>query len=302
MSQTIASLQKKINIAGDLQTVVRTMKALAASSIGQYENALLSLTEYYHTIELGLGVCLGENALLSKKFMSQEKNEINIMNVIVFGSDQGLVGQFNEIIAEYALKKIKTYGEQIHVWTVGERIHASLASAAQPLKGTFSLPKSIKAITSLVGEILLKTVALDERIDNTAFHVIYNQKKSESIYRPVTKVLLPLDNTWKKKIMESAWPGKKVPELVGESNPTFARLLREYFFVSLFQACAESLTSENASRLAAMQRADKNIDELLEGLVDSSNHLRQSSIDEELFDVISGFEALSKKIIPKEHR
>ena len=57
----------------------------------------------------------------------------------------------------------------------------------------------------------------------------------------------------------------------------------------LYRACAESLASENASRLAAMQRADKNIDELLE---DFNRTLRQNGIDEELFDVISGFEAL----------
>ena len=67
----------------------------------------------------------------------------------------------------------------------------------------------------------------------------------------------------------------------------------KYLFVSLFRACAESLASENASRLAAMQRADKNIEELLEDLNRTFHRLRQSGIDEELFDVISGFEALS---------
>jgi len=72
-------------------------------------------------------------------------------------------------------------------------------------------------------------------------------------------------------------------------------LIREYLFISLFRACAESLSSENASRLAAMQRADKNIDELLEDLNGAFHRLRQSGIDEELFDVISGFEALRRR-------
>jgi F-type H+-transporting ATPase subunit gamma len=45
--------------------------------------------------------------------------------------------------------------------------------------------------------------------------------------------------------------------------------------------------------LAAMQRADKNIDELLETFKGAFHRLRQSGIDEELFDVMSGFEALS---------
>ena len=60
-----------------------------------------------------------------------------------------------------------------------------------------------------------------------------------------------------------------------------------------FSEHADSLASENASRLAAMQRADKNIDELLEDLNRTFHRLRQNGIDEELFDIVSGFEALS---------
>lgn len=70
-------------------------------------------------------------------------------------------------------------------------------------------------------------------------------------------------------------------------------------FVSIFRACAESLASENASRLAAMQRADKNIDDLLEGFKSAFHRVRQKGIDEELFDVIAGFEALAPE---KSHR
>ena len=43
-----------------------------------------------------------------------------------------------------------------------------------------------------------------------------------------------------------------------------------------------------------MQRADKNVDDLLETLHGTYHRLRQSSVDEELFDVISGYEALAK--------
>ena len=57
-------------------------------------------------------------------------------------------------------------------------------------------------------------------------------------------------------------------------------------------ACAESLASENASRLAAMERAKKNIDDMLEDLNCTFHRLRQETIYEELFDVVSGFEAL----------
>jgi F-type H+-transporting ATPase subunit gamma len=57
MSDTTRSLCRKIRSAGDLQSVVRTMKTLAASSIGQYEKSVSALADYYRTVELGLGAC-----------------------------------------------------------------------------------------------------------------------------------------------------------------------------------------------------------------------------------------------------
>lgn len=57
MSDTIASLGRKIGTAGDLQSVVRTMKAVAASSIGNAENAVRALDDYYRTVQLGLVAC-----------------------------------------------------------------------------------------------------------------------------------------------------------------------------------------------------------------------------------------------------
>ena len=58
MSDSLASLRRKINGAGDLDSVVRSMKALAAASIGQYEKAVLALTDYARTVELSLVVSL----------------------------------------------------------------------------------------------------------------------------------------------------------------------------------------------------------------------------------------------------
>ncbi len=83
-----------------------------------------------------------------------------------------------------------------------------------------------------------------------------------------------------------------IPQVAGEPQNTLLALIREFLFVSLFRACAESLASENASRLKAMQRAEKNIDELLDDLGHKYHRTRQSAIDKELFDVVSGFEAL----------
>ena len=179
------------------------------------------------------------------------------------------------------------------VWAVGERTYARLTDAGLPLMGVFTVPNSVKGITPLVGQILVECEARHSQGEVTELHLFYNRPTSRAAYAPVGQRLLPLDESWRMKLVELPWPTGNFPEVMGETTATLRALIREYLFISLFRACAESLSSENASRLAAMQRADKNIDELLEDLNGAFHRLRQSGIDEELFDVISGFEALS---------
>jgi F-type H+-transporting ATPase subunit gamma len=293
MSDTTTSLRRKSDSAGDLQSVVRTMKALAASSIGQYEASVRALADYYRIVELGLGACFreGEQAGLMGEHRGQ--TGAGLIGAVVFGSDQGLVGQFNDVVADYAIKTLAALPGKPRVWAVGERVQARLADAGLPVEGLFAVPNSVKAITPLIGQILVESESRSERDEIAELYLFYNRPKTAAAYEPVGQRLLPLDDTWRRELSELHWPTKSLPEVLGGGATTLRALIREYLFVSLFRACAESLASENASRLAAMQRADKNIDELLEDLNGTFQRLRQSGIDEELFEVISGFEALS---------
>ena len=100
MSDTTESLRRKISSAGDLQSVVRTMKALAASSIGQYEKSVLGLADYYRTVELGLGACFRESEPAAVMAKRKGQTDTGAIGAVVFGSDQGLVGQFNDVVAD----------------------------------------------------------------------------------------------------------------------------------------------------------------------------------------------------------
>jgi F-type H+-transporting ATPase subunit gamma len=295
MSNTTASLRRKIAGAGDLQSVVRTMKAVAASSIGQYEKSVSALGDYYRTVELGLSACFRESGPALLIAERKGKTVAGAIGAVVFGSDQGLVGQFNDVVADYAVKTLAALPAKAEVWAVGERVHERLADAGLPLMGLFSVPNSVTAITPLVGQILVESEARQRHGEVTELHLFHNRPTSGAVYAPVGQRLLPLDEQWRRKLAELPWPTKDLPEVMGGGTATLRALIREYLFVSIFQACAESLESENASRLAAMQRADKNIDELLEDLNRTFHRLRQDGIDEELFDVVSGFEALSAK-------
>ncbi len=294
MSDTIESLRRKISSAGDLQSVVRTMKALAASSIGQYEKSVHALGDYYRTVELGLSACLRNNSMGATQAEQKEGNQPDEIGAIVFGSDQGLVGQFNDVVAEFATKTLAALPGKPRIWAVGERVLGRLSDAGLNPLGTFAVPNSVQAITPLVGQIQIESEAHRAEGDYSELYVFHNRPKPGALYEPVSLRLLPLDAQWQQGLAEINWPTKLLPEVMGTGTTALRALIREYLFISLFRACAESLASENASRLSAMQRADKNIDELLENLRGKFNHLRQTGIDEELFDVIAGYEALSK--------
>lgn len=292
MSETAASLRHKIASAGELEAVVRTMKAMAAASIGQYENAVRSLDEYYRTVQLGLVACFHQGKPWGGA-MPAARKETGPIGAVVFGSDQGLVGQFNEVMAEFVVNTLGNLSGKKTVWTVGERIQSRLAGTDLVPGASFILPNSINAITSLVGQILVEMETQREKGEIAQVYLFHNRPQSGAIYTPVSQRLLPLDAVWRRDLASLRWPSGNLPEVMGGGERTLLSLVREYLFVSLFRACAESLASENASRLAAMQRAEKNIDELLEDLNRTFHRLRQSGIDEELFDVVAGFEALT---------
>jgi F-type H+-transporting ATPase subunit gamma len=292
MTDTAQSLRRTIRSGAQLQSVVRTMKALAASSIAQYEKSMRALVDYDRTVQVGLGACL-RHRYPSRTVKRTVPTRTGELSGIVFGSDQGLVGQFNDVVSNYATKLLASLTGRAQIWTVGERVHARMADTGQRLVGPFTVPNSVRAISGLVDQLQIETGTHHANDENAQLWVFYNRRLSATLYEPVSQRLLPLDAQWQQGLAKIPWSNRNVPELVGGSTAVLRALIREYLYISLFRACAESLASENASRLAAMQRADKNIDDLLGRLNASYNQLRQSAIDEELFDVISGFEALA---------
>ena len=290
---TLQNLQRKLDAAKDIKSIVRSMKAMAASNIGQYETAVSSLADYYRVIALGIITYFRGNKIdvtIENKFI--KKNNEKLICAIVIGSDQGLVGQFNDSLAEFVSQFFHSLEGKKELWTVGERIQLLLSDTDYTHTENFYVPNSVDAITSLVGQILIKSQENIEKGNLNTFYIFHNQQKSGSHYKPVVQQFLPMDINWRNKLEEFHWPTKKIPQIMGGFEHTLLALINEYLFTSLFKACAESLASENSSRLKSMQRAEKNIDELLNSLRQNFNHLRQSNIDEELFDVVSGFEAL----------
>lgn len=307
--QTLESLKRSIASAEDLGSVVRTMKAMAAVSIRQYETATESLTEYARTIDTGLAMLMRHTC---DDFSESTAN--GRTGAVVFGSDQGMCGQFNEQVAQFAMDSLLAGAEEVSqqapVICVGQRVADKLSDANFGIHHTFSLPGSVDGITPLVQELLAAIDGWRARYSLQRISVFHNRRLTSSSWQPHVMQLLPLNIERLKTQHDSADSHSVPPENDSTSAPhnanrslplwtmdsdvLFSRLVKQFLFVSLFQACAESLAGENASRIAAMQAAERNINDRLQELRSDFSRQRQTTITEELLDVVTGYEALTQ--------
>jgi len=291
---TLEVLGNKIDNAKDLHSVVKIMKSVSAVSIRQFEQAVESLNIYSQTIEKGLRIML-QFQTGSHPWLRGEK--IKKWGSVVFGAQQGMCGQFNEVIVEYTRNQLLDLLpdiNQAHIIGMGPRIQGFLEQNELPVEDIMPLPSSVQHIVKSVQELLLRLEKWISRSNVEGIILFYNEKQSGSAFKPGKLNLLPLDPVWIQSLRKQTWDSRTLPEFTMDWQKLFSRLIRQWFFISLYRAFAESLASENASRLASMQAAEQNIQDYLADLRHKYNQQRQTEVTSELLDIISGYEALSQ--------
>jgi F-type H+-transporting ATPase subunit gamma len=285
------TLRRRIESAQGLHSLVRTMKTMAMINIRHYEDAVEALEDYFATVERGFQVLLREGEY---PIITNNRVHLSPLGVIVIGSEQGMVGQFNERVASFVDAQLQsmTLPEGSEMLTLGLRVSARLQSMGYTVKYSLPVPNSVHGITGVVSEILVR---IDEWRAQNIEHIwlFYNQTQSGATYRPYRFQLLPLDAAWLKRMTDTPWKSRTLPIYRMEWMALLTALVRQYLFVGLYRAIAESLASENASRLVAMQAAEQNIQDRLDELQMSFQQERQNAIMNELLDVISGYIALT---------
>ncbi|MBI4796963.1 MAG: F0F1 ATP synthase subunit gamma [Deltaproteobacteria bacterium] len=293
--ETIESLRRKIAVTEELREVVKTMKTIAAVSIRQYEKAVASLRQYSHTVEMGMQIVMrGQQEERAKPRPAPGRR----LGAILFGSELGMCGQFNELLVSYALDRcneLQVAKKDRSIIAVGARAVSRLEESGERVESYFAAPGSVSGITSRVQELLLKIEAWQYPGGVERIMLFHHQSVSGAAYRPQTVPLLPVDLEWLESLGQKPWPSRVLPTFTMARPRLVYVLLGQYLFVSLYRAFAESLASENAARLSSMQAAENNIEERLKELRLHYNQLRQSTITEELLDIVAGFEALTGK-------
>lgn len=290
---TLAELSRHIEVAEDLQSVVRTMKTISAVGIRSHELAEQAMSRYLETVELGLQVVL---RALEDTAPEAKLPRVGRTAVVLVGSEIGLCGAFNERLVTFALEILAATsavpGERL-VLTIGARADASWRAEAEPPTAHEEAPATVEALTRTVGDVLTRLDHWREEEDVEQLMLFHHRPGERGGGIPVGTRLLPLDPAWLASLRARPWSSRRLPVPAGQPPALFRRLIRQLLFARVFTAIIQSRTAEHAERLAAMQAADRSIGEKLDDLHVAHRLTRQNMITSELLDLISGYEAIT---------
>ncbi|HNP37562.1 MAG TPA: F0F1 ATP synthase subunit gamma [Woeseiaceae bacterium] len=295
MAQTFETLSRHHDTLTSIRGIVHTMKTLSAINASPYERAASSIEAYHRTILQGFAAF----AHRTGKIALQSDDAAGHL-LVIFGSDHGLCGNYNEVLAE----TVKQYCEvqtsrKPRVLCVGARMNNALISRNLSPEAVLLPPASAEGIGRLAGEIVtrLDIINRGQPLYRIAVTLAFTQRGGQHLREPVTQSLLPLEPSLLRP--ERRWHSPSLPDYSMAPGAMLASLVRSHIFASVFRASAEAMVTENSARLELMQQAEQSVDDRLEQVKGELRSVRQTEITDELMDVITSFDALKKDAMRK---
>ncbi len=290
MAQTLERLTRRTDTMQSIRGIVRTMKTMSAINAAPYEQAAEAIDVWRDTVLDGMHAFLRCNGPLMQT-VSEDPQRV----LIVMGSDHGLCGNYNEVLAREVMDY--PHADTAQIICVGAQMQDALNGEGITPAATLLPPANTDGLIRLAGQLVTRLDAMRATAgpENLAAALVYTQRGLHGLQSPVTRALLPLDPDMLDRLARRPWTSRSLPQFSMAPPDLLASLVRNLVFATLYRAAAEALVTENAARLARMQQAEQSVDENLEALNAETRSVRQSEITTELLDVIVGFEALKRR-------
>ena len=292
MAQTLEYLSRQNNTLGSIRGIVHTMKTLSAINAAPYEHAARSIEAYHQTILQGFATFAHRSGGIAL-----DAEDVREQLLVVFGSDHGLCGSCNEILAEEVAAHCQAQtgpqtgpqtGATPRLLCIGAQMNDALRDQGLAPEAVLLPPASADGIGRLAGDIVTRLAQLShgQALHRLGVTLAFTQRGEHGLREPVTQRLLPLQPSLLQR--EQRWHSRSLPDYSMSADALLAALIRSHIFASVFRASAEAMVTENAARLALMQQAEQSVDERLEEVQAEMRSVRQTEITNELMDVIIG--------------
>jgi len=287
----LKDIKRKITAVHKTKQITRAMNMVAASkfkaALMRMENFRPYAMKFMEVLSsLALRVDASNHPLLAVR-------EPKRIRVICMTSDRGLCGGFNNNLIKATERFVKEKlrgGQEVSVIPIGRkgrdffRKKTKIINARADVFGKFDMSLAVR----ISGDIIPPFIS--EEYDE--LYLLYNEFVNVAVQRPSVVRLFPLPSIGRAEEIE---PSKRLDYIYEPSEGALLeKLLPMYVHVLIYRALLETFAGENGARMAAMDNATRNCEDLIQSLTLKYNQVRQSAITAELMDIVGGTEALAK--------
>lgn len=294
---SLKDIKRQIGAVKQTQKLTKAMNMVAASKLRATQGRTESFRAYAEEHHRLMDALSEESKSIDHPLM-KVNDKAKKIEVLAFASDRGLCGSFNTNLISVLDRKVLSIngsGYESSLFLVGRKLkdyyqrrNVKMSHALTGVMGSFDY-----LLANEIADILVKQYLGGEFKEvwllTTRFQGVGRQT-------PHMSQFLPLVHEGARKSKEekikSEGPGYGY---IVEPDPAtlFGRLIPRSLTIMIYQAMLESVTSENAARMQAMDNASKNCKEITENLTQVYNKLRQAAVTNELLDIVNGSEALA---------
>ena len=288
---SLKDIKRKVTAVQKTKQITRAMNMVAAS---KFKSAQLKMENFRPYAGKFMDVL--NSLALRVESMSHPLLAVRDprrLRVVCMTSDRGLCGGFNTNLIKaterFMKDKVKD-GKDVSLITVGRkgrdyfRKKANVIAQKTDVLNKFDMTLAV----SIADEVI--TPFIKEEYDE--LYLIYNQFMNVSVQKPTVVRLFPLPSIGQDADVD---PDRLLDYLYEPSaEALLQKLLPMYVHVLVYRALLETSAGENGARMAAMDNATSNCQELISSLTLKMNKARQAAITAELMDIVGGTEALAK--------
>jgi F-type H+-transporting ATPase subunit gamma len=284
----LQDIRRRITTVSNTQKITSAMRMVSAAKLRRAQAAIEAARPYAERMrstleEVAAGQAQVEHPLL------EEREQINTLEVVVVTSDRGLAGAFNNNVlkrADAVLKEREAAGvRNLSLTLIGKkagdyyrRRRPEQIREAEPV-GVVSYTKAAE-----IAHRLARSFAEGE-VDDV--QLVYSEFVSTMNQKPRAVRLLPFSAS-----VDAPSDAASPHTIEPSSERLLGTLVPKAIEVEVFRALLENQSGEHAARMAAMESATRNTEELIERLTLEYNRARQAAITKELVEIVTGAQAL----------
>ena len=285
---SLKEVKTRINSVTSTRKITSAMKLVASSKLHKAQMAIESMLPYERQLNGMMSRFVGEmQGEISSPYASQRRGGKAV--IVAYSSNSSLCGAFNANVIKDMLHTVgvlKAEGfSDIEIIPIGAKVGEKAKKQGFAYESTHRqlLDKTNYSEVSQLAEGLMQRF-VDKEIDKVV--VIYNHFKSTASQVLINETFLPIDLS-QPSAAENKSEGMALDYIVEPSQEEIVnQLVPRVLYLKLYTALLDSLASEHAARVMAMQVATDNADELLGELTLMYNKTRQAAITSELLDIV----------------